>query len=363
MKNMTMAYFSHGCLCRRRHKQAIIAEPNLIFGSRFLRRISVCGMRIIMHLFLRAIGFSQFNESQEEKLIESAAMQTPDKNAFIKKCEYYGRAELLVPVSDSTGISVYGKLADGKFKPLYYYPILMGSSKCDNEELSVERHYDKESFEVICEDIKAGVTLMFYLQNCLDYLNFRAGCAADGSKQGETMQFCLDRKNAAEKEGIAGKKVVLSALSVGGMIILPATKKEGNMRMLSPREAAKEAARKNLIAAAKNGDQDAIESLTIEDLDTYTTISRRIVNEDVLSIVETSFMPCGVECDQYAVIGEILEIERQTNVITDETIIIMKLDCNDIIFDMAINAADLVGEPAVGRRFKGAVWLQGEVLF
>ena len=53
-------------------------------------------------------------------------------------------------------------------------------------------------------------------------------------------------------------------------------------------------------------------------MDTYTAISRRIVSEDVLSIVESSFMPCGVECDQYSVIGEILEIERQTIVILVE---------------------------------------------
>lgn len=320
-----------------------------------------------MHLFLRAIGFSQFDDAQEEKLIESSANQSPDNNVFIKKCEYFDRAELLVPISDSTGICVYGKLdksnpSETAFKPLYYYPILMGSSKCSNEEILVERHYDKESFEVVCEDIKAGVTLMFYLQNCLDYLNFRAKTATKGVPPG-IMQFCLNRKNPAEKEAIAGKKVILSALSVGGMILLPAVGKDVKQKRYSPKEAAKEAARKNLIAAAKDGDQDAIESLTIEDLDTYTAISRRIVSEDVLSIVESSFMPCGVECDQYSVIGEILEIERQTNVITDEVIIIMKLECNDIIFDMAVNEADIVGEPAVGRRFKGIVWLQGEVEF
>lgn len=320
-----------------------------------------------MHLFLRAIGFSQFDDTQEEKLIESAAKQSPDSNVFIKRCEHFDRAELLIPISDSTGICVYGKLDKSnpdstRFKPLYYYPILMGSSKCASEELSVERHYDKESFEVVCEDIKAGVTLMFYLQNCLDYLSFRAKCASEDNASG-SMQFCLNRKNPAEKEAIAGRKVILSALSSGGMILFPATDRDAKARMLSPKEAAKEAARKNLIAAAKNGDQDAIESLTIEDLDTYTAISRRIINEDVLSIVETSFMPCGVECDQYAVIGEILELERQVNVITNETIIIMKLDCNDIIFDMAVNEADIVGEPAVGRRFKGFVWLQGEVMF
>ena len=43
-----IADFSHCYLCRRRHKVALIAEPNLIFGSRFLRRKSVCGMEISM---------------------------------------------------------------------------------------------------------------------------------------------------------------------------------------------------------------------------------------------------------------------------------------------------------------------------
>ena len=33
-----IAYFSHGYLCRRRHKLALIAESNLKFDSRFLRR-------------------------------------------------------------------------------------------------------------------------------------------------------------------------------------------------------------------------------------------------------------------------------------------------------------------------------------
>lgn len=316
-----------------------------------------------MHLFLRAIGFSQFSDCQEDKLIETAAMQIPDNSDVISKCEYFGRGELLMPVSESTGICIYGRYLEGNFKPLYYYPILAGSCYCDNEELSIERHYDKESYEVVCEDLKAGVTLMFYLQNCIEYLNFRAKRVKGRAGSGNDAQFCLDRKNAAEKEGITGKKVALSALSTGGMILLPATQKTSKPHRILQQETAKEAARRNLIAAAKNGDQDAIESLTIEDLDTYTAISRRILNEDVLSIVETSFMPCGVECDQYAVIGEILDFERQENIITKETIIIMKLNCNDILLDMAVNSADLVGEPKAGRRFKGIIWLQGEVVF
>lgn len=314
-----------------------------------------------MHLFLRAIGFADCTDEQEEKFIEAAVLKGTKESRLMTTCDEFGRTQLLIPISESTGICVYGKMSEGHMKVLYYYPILMGSSSCTNEEISIERHLDKESYEVICEDIKAGVTLMFFLQNPLEYLKFRAANKEFGDA--DAIGFNLHRKNLQEKTGIPGKTVVLSALSVGGMILLPSFDTSFGKREMTPREAAREAKRQNLIAAAKNGDQDAIESLTIEDLDTYTAITKRIVHEDVLSIVDTSFMPSGVECDQYAVIGEILEVEIQENAITEERIYLMKLDCNDIIFDMAVNEADVVGEPAPGRRFKGNVWLQGEVQF
>ena len=66
--------------------------------------------------------------------------------------------------------------------------------------------------------------------------------------------------------------------------------------------------RTNLIAAARNGDEEAMESLTMEDMDTYSMISQRIVTDDVLTIVDSYFMPYGIECDQYNVLGEILDI-------------------------------------------------------
>ena len=39
----------------------------------------------------------------------------------------------------------------------------------------------------------------------------------------------------------------------------------------------------------------------------------------------------------------------------------MKVECNDLIFEICINEKDLEGEPAIGRRFKGTVWMQGSV--
>lgn len=88
-----------------------------------------------------------------------------------------------------------------------------------------------------------------------------------------------------------------------------------------------------------------------------------MAREDIYSIVDTCFMPSGIECDQYSVIGNILSVDRRINRITGEEIFLLGLECNDLLFTAAINAADLLGEPVPGRRFKGQVWIQGNVCF
>ena len=39
----------------------------------------------------------------------------------------------------------------------------------------------------------------------------------------------------------------------------------------------------------------------------------------------------------------------------------MKLEVNELTFDVCVPVKDVVGEPAVGRRFKGNIWMQGNV--
>ena len=72
-----------------------------------------------------------------------------------------------------------------------------------------------------------------------------------------------------------------------------------------------------MIAAARNGDEEAMENLTMEEMDTYSMISNRIVHEDILSIVDSYFMPYGIQCDQYSILGEIIEYHTVQNNITD----------------------------------------------
>ena len=121
--------------------------------------------------------------------------------------------------------------------------------------------------------------------------------------------------------------------------------------------------RHKMIMKARNGDEDAIESLTLDDMDTYSNISKMIVKQDILSLVDNYFMPYGVECDQYAILGEILDMNCVENTMTKEKVWQLTLSCNDLIFDVCINSLDLYGEPAIGRRFKGSIWLQGTIHF
>lgn len=303
-----------------------------------------------MNLYMRSLGFSKMDSEAEAEFLEKGIGKCIDKG-FVVRNDSLNRGVIVLRVSKSTGIYIYGRYEKDEFIYEYHFPFLIGNVTTENYEITIERHQDKESFAAVCDEMKTGVTLIFYLQNVMDYLDYLT------KEVREIKQLrVLDTRNAALSNPVKSKKAVLTALSISGTVLLPVNKKKG-------RDKEAEENRRRRIAAAKDGDERAMESLTIEDIDTYTQISHRIIYEDVFTIVDSTFMPCGVECDQYSVIGEILELTEEENLFTGEKMYIMTLDCNNMIFDMAINCADLLGEPAVGRRFKGQVWLQGTVKF
>ena len=121
--------------------------------------------------------------------------------------------------------------------------------------------------------------------------------------------------------------------------------------------------RQNLIAKAKSGDMDALENLTICDMDMYSLVTKRIKDEDLLTVVETYFMPYGIDNEHYSILGIIQNVEQIINDFSGEMVYNLSILCNDILLNVAINAMDLEGEPRIGRRFKGIIWLQGQVDF
>lgn len=116
-----------------------------------------------------------------------------------------------------------------------------------------------------------------------------------------------------------------------------------------------------MIEAARAGDPDAIERLTLDDMDTYNMVTSRSRKEDVFTIVSSYFMPYSVECDKYSVLGVITDWKVIQNKITGESMYYISIECNSVEIDFVISRENLLGEPAVGRRFKGNIWLQGEV--
>lgn len=291
-----------------------------------------------LHKFLRAVGFSQYTEKKQvQKLIRDIIIHA-DERSYTTSGKKMLVAEFDRNFAEDIGVAVCGEFDDeDNYCFDYYFPYLRSDLVSTAEDISIERHAAKESYAGICDDPKVGVSLIFYLQNMIPYLKL----------QGEG------------KIPAKGTSLNLSALSCQGTIMMPIQKTEWQKKKI-----AKDAVQRNrLIQAARGGDEEAIESLTLEDMDTYTSISRKIQKADIFSLVDTYFMPYGVECDQYSVLGEITDMKLVTNGLTGETVHILTLCCNDLNLKVAINSIDLLGEPAVGRRFKGSVWLQGQVNF
>ena len=291
-----------------------------------------------MHKFLRAVGFSQYTEKKQvQKLIRDIIIHA-DERSYTTVGKKTLVAEFDRNFAEDIGIAVCGEFdEDDTYSFDYYLPYLRSDLVSTAEDISIERHAAKESYAGICDDPKVGVSLIFYLQNMISYLKL----------QGEG------------KIPAKGTSLNLSALSCQGTIMMPIQKTEWQKKKI-----AKDAVQRNrLIQAARGGDEEAMESLTLEDMDTYTSISRKILKADIFSLVDTYFMPYGVECDQYSVLGEITDMKLVTNGLTGEKVHILTLCCNDLNLKVAINSIDLLGEPAVGRRFKGSVWLQGQVNF
>lgn len=289
-----------------------------------------------MHSFLKAVGFSKVKKREEMKEIildviknydEKKLVEGHPDGVFAQFSRYYG---------DDCGITVCGQYDDdNRFHVEYTYPFFKGSGITTQEQVTVERHADKDAFSAACDDLRLGITLIFYLQNPAEYMK------------------------ESKKQIVDSQPVTLSGLAGKGKILLPVLKDKEAVKV----EKDNSENRTSLIAAARDGDEEAMENLTMEEIDTYSMISNRIAHEDILSIVDSYFMPYGIQCDQYSVLGEILEYRTVQNNITDEELIQMTLECNNIRFDVCINREDLLGDPAVGRRFKGTIWLQGQLHF
>ena len=292
-----------------------------------------------MHSYLRAIGFSDLQKSEWKDILnevicdydEKHVMEKDDLTTFVEMSKYYGV---------DMGITVCGEMDENdKFVMEYAFPYFRGSKVTTTEDVYIERRSEKESYLGACEDMRIGVTLIFYLANAGSFLK-------------EQYKEHLERTTTS---------VAISGLSMDGKIILPIQKDP----LQVDAQRLKQKKREEIIDSIESEEEASAfwEKITKEDFQEYTKLHKKMMESDILTIVDTYFIPYGMECDRYNVLGEITDVTKVQNFGTREAVYQMSILCNDLEFDVCINENDLLGEPQVGRRFKGVIWAQGNLQF
>lgn len=327
-----------------------------------------------MHKYLRAVGFSEFaKKSQVDEFFNENLKDTNLVSTYLtddmRLCGQYN-----VPVCPGAGISVVGEQEKNQLALIdFYFPFLKGYDYTLIQECTIERHSDKDSYAGIIDDYRMGIALIFYLTNGNIYNSLL--------KTHKLNDIKID-------------KIYLSALSVSGRIILPVAKGKEPVNEYADRSKLNY----NYNEDDALEDEEEIDEESVVDSDAMPMNTRlvdelgdfsdgigtkaisigigiklpknpigeqeaRLKNEDLYSIVETSLIPYGIECDKYQIVAEILSVTNKTNTFTGETLIEMRVDTMGLQFNLMINEKDLDGEPLPGRRFRGVIWLLGEVEF
>lgn len=296
-----------------------------------------------MHNYVTAIGFMDMYDTPDmDKIIKDYIEMSVENNVvkYVKKepgKSHYLTAEIDMPLlSDCDGnhrggIKIRGKYNSdtGKFYYTNCFPYVVSNYSYYAESISVTMKKDSEGYLGIVSGQVSELSPIFSVIN--------------------------DIELTPEKSDFENVNVYLTGLALEGKIILPANLSNKTEQTDS------DINRGRLLDRALSGDRDAITELTMVDLDTYIDIGKRIKNEDVYSIVYSSMVPAGLESDMYSVVGNILEIDTLENDVTGNYLYMLLIECNTMVFHVIIDSSTLLGEPEVGRRFVGSIWLQGKI--
>jgi len=263
---------------------------------------------------------------RDEKLILSTDEDGISHSVYIKH------------VAPECGVVLVGHNVGDHFMVEYYYPYSRYPYITSNRDCKITRMSDNERYMASCEDSRFGINAIFYMSNFADIFKYK---------------IPLD-------EEVKVRCLSLSALAKSARILSPIEKSpEVEREMLERRSK-----RVNLVDRAQNGDDEAFEQLTSDEMKMYQRVNHRVWESDLYSVVDSFFMPSGMECDQYCVMGQITDIEEHVNSVTGNRFYRFNVKTNnDMRIGITVAASDVIGEPKTGRRIKCDVWLQGEIEF
>ena len=292
----------------------------------------------MIHRYLRTVGLSQYQNREELNAFLDQLQESCRQNVMLIRRKNGERLwEIHAALGPGIGIVLGGYMnSQGVMVRERYMPYIEEPDITSDVYCSIQRHVEGEEYSGLVDDTRVGIPIIF--------------CRING---GEYMIRRYQEMNTVPRA------VCLTAFSKNGKILLPMQKNARQREMSKVADKARE----KLIEAARHGDEAAMESLNSEDMMTFSAVSRRMMKEDIYSIVDSCFMPQGIECEIYQVIGDILAVNSRINLFTGEEIWDFLVQANDLPLHVVINQIDLQGEPMVGRRFKGTVWMQGTAVW
>ena len=157
-----------------------------------------------MHKYLKAIGFQNVTSEKEWNriLIQSEEEFTDYQRISLEEELDFG--ELRKEYGMGIGIYSYGQIDEYEtYTREYYLPYFEGNGITSYADIIVEKRSDKEAYIGICEDVKVGVSLIFHLQNGIEYRK-------------ELMAGRIPKNSTS---------VTLSGLAVSGTILFPVMKR------------------------------------------------------------------------------------------------------------------------------------------
>lgn len=289
-----------------------------------------------MQRCLEAIGFSSTNKKWKDiDNILKQAVDNPDcsyvigrdkEDTYIEYIKYFGK---------DIGIVVRGFLDDRNEVIIESWaPYIDTSNKTEIIEVDIDKD-DKDEYYAVCEEEETGNEIVFYLQNVVDFLSIE-----DNSEI-----------------SVSGAYIV--GLAEIGTIILPIEKDFMDKVM----ECEQDKLYRTLVRRAREGDNEAEQILQLQQDQMTETISERLNNEDLYSVVEGYFLSDDEIELTYDLLGTIQKIEIIRNNITNEKIYKLNLNAMGTNIDVCINKKNLLGIPTKGMRFKGKCWIQGRIVF
>ncbi len=292
-----------------------------------------------MHEFLRAIGLKSIKTKEQLRLLTDWVAEAPTKFrvATLSEDENLAMAERLI--TDSTGVAVVGSVDEqGKLVPEYYFPYLVSNVISSEAPLSVEKQASRNGYSGLAEDERLDLSLIFSVKNVTE--------AAKNQKEGMLT-------------GQLFRRVSLSLLLSDGTVLLPIAVPD---RVLKANED-REKRRKEFLADVANGDPAAFEKMARESVLRFEKMMERVEKSDVYSVVNSFFMPYGMESERYYFLGTITHCRLVDNRLTKEKFYVMTIDVNGVPFAVTVNEQDLTGVPAEGYRLRGHAWMQGELKY